>query len=322
MIRAAALGAAALLLAPAAAAARDPAPAPVPAPAAAGTLAVQADGPVFRVKQARLVLRGSRIGLRGALAPALAGQAIEVRVLRDGKRRRTLRAVTAADGTFAVAVKLRRAGRYSLRTVHAASPEIAETRGPRVVVFSKRAHLSAGARGALVRLYQRRLAALRYFVPRTGVFDAGTARATMAFRKVQGWTRGYDANALVIRRVLRGVGAFKPRHPKAGRHVEADLSRQVLALIDRGKVVATYHTSTGAPATPTILGTYRVYRKSPGTNAAGMVHSSYFIRGYAIHGYVSVPAFNASHGCLRVPLADAMRIYNWIRMGDRVIVYP
>ena len=111
------------------------------------------------------------------------------------------------------------------------------------------------------------------------------------------------------------------RFPGHGRHVEADLSRQVLALIVGGRVERIYHTSTGAPATPTILGSYRVYRKDLGTNAKGMVHSSYFIRGYAVHGYPSVPVYPASHGCLRVPLADALSIYNWLRYGDRVDVY-
>ena len=70
-----------------------------------------------------------------------------------------------------------------------------------------------------------------------------------------------------------------------------------------------------------MIGRFRVYMKTPGTNAKGMVHSSYFIRGYAIHGYFSVPAFNASHGCLRVPIPDAWHIFNWLNMGDRVIVY-
>ena len=54
----------------------------------------------------------------------------------------------------------------------------------------------------------------------------------------------------------------------------------------------------------------------------GMVQSSYFIRGYAIHGYINVPAFNASHGCLRVPIPDACADLDWVKMGDRVIVYP
>jgi lipoprotein-anchoring transpeptidase ErfK/SrfK len=34
-----------------------------------------------------------------------------------------------------------------------------------------------------------------------------------------------------------------------------------------------------------------------------------------------VPVFNASHGCLRVPLDDAVSIYNWIQIGDRIDVY-
>jgi lipoprotein-anchoring transpeptidase ErfK/SrfK len=52
-----------------------------------------------------------------------------------------------------------------------------------------------------------------------------------------------------------------------------------------------------------------------------MYYSSYFIRGYAIHGYQSVPTYPASHGCLRVPLANAISIYNWIGLGDRIFVY-
>jgi lipoprotein-anchoring transpeptidase ErfK/SrfK len=179
-----------------------------------------------------------------------------------------------------------------------------------------------GSTGPLVRLLQRGLKRMRYVVPTNGVYDDATARAVMAWRKVTGQVRTYTASDAVLRGVLDGRGRFKVRYPRDGRHVEADLSRQVLALIDKGKVRRIYHTSSGTSVTPTILGRYRVYRKSPGTNAKGMVHSSYFIRGYAIHGYASVPAYPASHGCLRVPIPDALSIYNWIRMGDVVRVYP
>ena len=51
-----------------------------------------------------------------------------------------------------------------------------------------------------------------------------------------------------------------------------------------------------------------------------MVDSSYFIGGYAIHGYASVPTFPASHGCVRVPVPNARSIYDWLRIGDRVDV--
>jgi lipoprotein-anchoring transpeptidase ErfK/SrfK len=121
--------------------------------------------------------------------------------------------------------------------------------------------------------------------------------------------------------VFAGRGGFKLRYPGGGKHVEADLSRQVLALADGGKVVATYPTSSGAPVTPTILGHFRFYLKGPGTNAKGMYMSNFFIRGYAIHGYPSVPTYPASHGCLRVPNADAVSIYNWINLGDSIWVY-
>jgi lipoprotein-anchoring transpeptidase ErfK/SrfK len=82
------------------------------------------------------------------------------------------------------------------------------------------------------------------------------------------------------------------------------------------------HHTSGAPATPTIRESFRVSRKQPGTNALGMVHSSYFIRGYAVPGYASIPAYaGASHGCLRVPVPDALTISRWMRRGTRVSVY-
>jgi lipoprotein-anchoring transpeptidase ErfK/SrfK len=81
------------------------------------------------------------------------------------------------------------------------------------------------------------------------------------------------------------------------------------------------HTSSGAPATPTVLGRFRVYMKTPGFNSLGMLHSVYFYGGYALHGYKSVPLYNASHGCLRLPHRYARYVYNWLDYGDRVFVY-
>jgi lipoprotein-anchoring transpeptidase ErfK/SrfK len=86
--------------------------------------------------------------------------------------------------------------------------------------------------------------------------------------------------------------------------------------------VAIYPISSGKPSTPTVLGSYRVYLKSPGINVKGMVDSSYFVRGYAIHGYFSVPTYAASHGCLRMPVPDARTVFNWVRPGTPVDVYP
>jgi lipoprotein-anchoring transpeptidase ErfK/SrfK len=308
---------------PAAAAGQDPVPTPTPTPPPppAPQLAIKAER-TLTVGKGAYVLSGHRYRLSGAMTPAVPGEHVTLQVFHDGKRKRTQKVPVAADGTFRLKLKAGKATRVSFRVVHRPTAALAAARGPKVSVTVLRPSLTVGERGPLVRLLQRGLAKLRYAVPRNDVFDDATGRAVMAYRKVNGMSRLFTADKRVIERVIAGKGAFKPKHPDAGRHIEADISRQVLALIDDGKVLATYHTSTGAPATPTIIGSFEVYRKDPGTNALGMYKSSYFIRGYAIHGYVSVPAFNASHGCLRVPMEDASRIYNWVRMGTRVITYP
>jgi len=169
---------------------------------------------------------------------------------------------------------------------------------------------------------QQRLKALGYVTGAKGVYDARTARAVLAFRKVTGMARTQDATEDVFRKLAHGAGRYPVRFPKHGHHVEADLSLQVLALIDGSKVQRIYPISSGKPSTPTVLGSYRVYSKTPGTNAKGMVYTSYFHGGYGIHGYAEVPTFAASHGCLRTPVPDAVPIFNWIKYGDYVDVYP
>jgi lipoprotein-anchoring transpeptidase ErfK/SrfK len=52
-----------------------------------------------------------------------------------------------------------------------------------------------------------------------------------------------------------------------------------------------------------------------------MVDSNYFVSGYAIHGYAEVPTYPASHGCLRLPIADAAPVYRWVHLGTAVDVY-
>ena len=62
-----------------------------------------------------------------------------------------------------------------------------------------------------------------------------------------------------------------------------------MVLAKHGEVDEIYTISSGAPATPTIQGKFRFYRKDAGYNSLGMYYSVYFIRGYATHGYHDVP---------------------------------
>ena len=153
----------------------------------------------------------------------------------------------------------------------------------RLYVVRPSAH--EGSRGIGVRALQRRLKDLGYLTPVSGHYGGSTGRAVLAFRKVNGFARTTSAGRAVFRRLARGGGGFKVRYPKAGKHAEFDWSRQVLVLARGSRPQLILHTSSGAPSTPTVFGKYRFYRKQPGYNAKGMYYSSYFVGGYAIHGY-------------------------------------
>jgi hypothetical protein len=178
-----------------------------------------------------------------------------------------------------------------------------------------------GSSGVSVKVFQSKLGELGYVTPHNGHFDDAMGRAFIAFRKVNNMARVPSAGGRVASKLASGKGGFHLRYPKAGRHVEVSIKKQVMAFEDNGKVVRIYHVSTGKPSTPTVRGTFHVYRKDLGTNEKGMVDSNYFIGGYAIHGYAEVPTYNASHGCVRVPVPNAASIYDWVHMGTRVDVY-
>jgi hypothetical protein len=274
----------------------------------------------------RVALAGTRVRVRGHVSKFVPGQHVTVRVYRSNRKlvaRRVLikQVGTTSAGRFVVGFAAPGSGKLVVRASHRRTATLDKMVAPpqRFRVLERKA--GPGSAGIVVRLLQQQLSSLGYVVGVPGQYDARTARAVHAFRKLTGMDRNYLATREVFDRLARGAGAYRVRYPDHGRHVEADLTHQVLALIDGGKVQRIYPMSSGKPSTPTVLGSFRVYSKTPGTNQKGMVFSSYFIRGYAIHGYASVPPYPASHGCLRVPVPDAVPIYNWIGWGDRVDVY-
>jgi lipoprotein-anchoring transpeptidase ErfK/SrfK len=308
---------------PATAAAQTPPPAPAPAPPATAALGVSAAGGLTKTA----ALAGRSFTARVVMKPYVDGEGAVLRVYRGGKKIKvkSLKFKPVAGGAAGVAeikVASKVAGTLTLKASHRATPGLATTVAKAAKVSVVRPYAGPGAKGPAVKWLQDKLASLHYVTSRSGTYDAATGRAIMAWRKVAGYSRTYTAGEDVFAGMLKGKGVFKVRHPKDGRHVEARINQQVLALIEGGKVQRIYHTSSGAPATPTVRGKFRVYMKTPGTNAKGMVDSSYFIRGYAIHGYASVPPYNASHGCLRVPVPNARSIYDWLRIGDVVWVEP
>jgi L,D-transpeptidase catalytic domain/Putative peptidoglycan binding domain len=311
-----------LALVPLAAGAQTPpAPAPVPPPAplpGKATFKLLGGLPTAKLRH---YAPGSHVVLRGRVTPFVAGQALRLTVIRRGKPSKRVRRAVGAGGRFRFRFKVGSPGLLRLVVKHAATGQQltfrARARRIRVVRWSA----GAGARGVHVLLLQRGLERLGFATPVTGYFDGLTANAVNAFRKTNNMGRTGYASSSVYGMVLSGHGAFRLRYPQAGKHVEFDWSRQVLVLADKRRPYRVYHVSSGTPATPTVFGSYRFYRQSYGTNASGMVHSSYFVGGYAIHGYPSVPNYPASHGCLRVPIPNALAIYSWIKLGDPIYTY-
>jgi peptidoglycan hydrolase-like protein with peptidoglycan-binding domain len=271
-------------------------------------------------------LLGGTMTVRGTVTPYVAGQVVNVSFYLGSVKVavKTVNVVAGAGGlgTFLVRYSSRLGGLLQARAAHYATAQQAafSARSPGVRFVSASVH--PGSSGQSVRLLQEELHALHYAVPLSGTFDEATGRALIAYRKMVGLERVALAGLHVFERLKHGAGAFHVRFVGDGRHVEADLTRQVLALIEPGgQVYALYTMSSGKPSTPTVLGHYDVYEKTFGENSEGMVDSNYFIRGYAIHGYHEVPTYAASHGCLRVPIPDAAAIYSWVRLGTPVDVY-
>jgi hypothetical protein len=85
-------------------------------------------------------------------------------------------------------------------------------------------------------------------------------------------------------------------------------------------VTAVVHVSTGATGN-TPVGRWQVYRKVNGWDWV-LYYPSYFLRGFAVHGYPSVPAYPASHGCVRVPMWIATRLYGLMPHGSTIWIDP
>jgi lipoprotein-anchoring transpeptidase ErfK/SrfK len=177
-------------------------------------------------------------------------------------------------------------------------------------------NLSFGARGSSVRALERRLADLHYAVKRQGYFGGEDLEAVYAFQKVEGIARTGRVDASVWSRLLR---AHVPVARYPGSHVEIDKARQVLFVVRDGKVALAIATSTGATGN-TPLGLWHVYRKVGGFDWV-LYYPSYFLRGFAVHGYPDVPPYPASHGCARIPMWIAQTVYAQVAYGSAVYVY-
>ncbi|HET8599901.1 MAG TPA: L,D-transpeptidase family protein [Segeticoccus sp.] len=199
------------------------------------------------------------------------------------------------------------------------------------------AMLRGGDSGPAVLQLQQRLSALGYWLGTPdGSFGAATTAAVVALQKVAGLFRDGVCGPATMAHVEAGT---RPAARSAGgHHVEIDVSRQVLMLVDGGQARTILATSTGSGAkfqmgdngpwytAVTPPGSFQVFRqvdtwdKSP---LGALYRPKYFNGGIAIHGFPVVPTEPASHGCCRVSIGamDMLWASGAVPIGTTVLVY-
>ena len=165
-----------------------------------------------------------------------------------------------------------------------------------------------------------------------GRFDTGTQSALIAFQKWEGRqiTGKLTPDEIDTIRTSSSPGARETGYP----HVEVDLDRQVLLIINEDGGVKVLPVSTGSnqpfmdhgkeSIAYTPRGRFLVYDKTFGWengDLGSVYYANYITGGVAIHGFRSVPTEPASHGCIRIPMFAAREVSKLLILGTIVLVF-
>jgi peptidoglycan hydrolase-like protein with peptidoglycan-binding domain len=176
-----------------------------------------------------------------------------------------------------------------------------------------------------------------------GQFEDTTRQAVMAFQKYYRLkpTGSISAGTAYLLDMVTTPATALSRE---GTLAEVDKQRQLLFVVQEGKTVAVLNASTGDDReyeepdanSPGVIirgvaltpeGTFAIDRERPDgwwIGDLGQIYRpKYFIGGVAIHGSTSVPAYPASHGCVRVSVAAMDMIWEMelLPRGTTVVVY-
>jgi len=186
---------------------------------------------------------------------------------------------------------------------------------------------------AEIREAERRLNELGYWTgPVDGIVDTATNSALIAFQK---W-EGRPITGKLTRDELEAIrnGSAPQARDRGYEHVEVDVDRQVLMLVNENDRVRVLPISTGndkefmdegqMSIAYTPRGRFVVYDKTFGWEngrLGSVFYANYISGGVAIHGYLTVPTYPASHGCIRIPMFAAREVSQLTPRGTIVLVY-
>ncbi|CAN5878137.1 L,D-transpeptidase family protein [soil metagenome] len=179
---------------------------------------------------------------------------------------------------------------------------------------------------------QRNLKRLGIWVTVDGVEGPRTRQAVCAARRLLRYKK-VSRNRITwtdIRNLRRADALPKPRNGKT--YLSVDKTCQMMYEAKRGKWIRIVRVSTGARGHRTPSGEFKITWRWPGwhdsseypsdSGNGNMFNAMYFkAGGYAVHGSRSVPAHPASHGCVRVKVRVAKKLYKSVANGTRVHIY-
>ena len=116
----------------------------------------------------------------------------------------------------------------------------------------------------------------------------------------------------------------KPQGPLI---IAVSIEQQKVRVYDANGLFAESPVSTGMKGHSTPMGVFSVIQKNKmhRSNIYSGAPMPYMQRitwsGIALHAGV-LPGYPASHGCIRMPMAFAVKMWNWTRMGARVVITP
>ena len=182
-----------------------------------------------------------------------------------------------------------------------------------------------GSSSAGVRSLQEQLARLRY-LPKGAVDGINGYRTRQAVTAFQAW-EGLQRDGIAGPQTKAALATARRPQPKGdgpSKRLEVYRDKGVTLLVKKDRTKRAVHTSSGASGYTTPAGRFEVFRKE--VNSWSVPYqtwlplASYFNAGIAFHAYPDVPAYPASHGCVRVPEPEAEHLYAFARIGTTVIV--
>ena len=175
-----------------------------------------------------------------------------------------------------------------------------------------------------------------------GDYGSSTKQAVMAFQK---WT-GLTATSVTDATTAAFLNTTQCK-PVAGRTTgdlfEIDKAKQIAFVVRDGKVVYTFNVSTGngkdydeedqlsngrvSGVAITPVGNFKIYKERDEKvyegNLGSLYRPKFVVGGIAVHGSRSIPAYPASHGCIRVanPVMDLIWLENLLPQGAKVWIH-